>query len=538
MLLFSIKSAFVLALLYVPYTLVLHKESFFRFNRMVLIGILLMSLLLPLCNFSVLSLDNHPVVHAAETQMVEVGIPISMSEEYVCMANADSHQLSWFDVVSIIYVVGMVVVLMFRIIQFVHMGLLIRKDCVWTEEQDGIKIYCHSDNIAPCSWMSSIIISGDDYHNNGNEIILHEKGHIRHHHSYDIILLTLVQMVQWWNPMSYMFGISLRDVHEYEADDNVLTHGVSAQSYQMLLIKKAVGSSSYAFANSFNHSLTKKRIAMMINKKSNPWMRTKALYALPVALIALSAFATPKLVNPIEEVVSELENRKAPVTSDIINSLSANEEKTEASIAETVAEMPTPSLKDQYDLDEVLILIDGKVATKEELAKLPKDANSVVIGYNIKAVKEQLRALGVLRMNILADNAIYVQKYGDKAKKAVVTIHSIEGRNNSKDDNFYLVSDMEPEFPGGKEELMKFVQNNLIYPEACLSNGVQGRVIVKFIVEADGTVTSPTIEQSVDHALDSVSLAMVKKMPKWRPALEDQKPVRREHSIPVTFRLQ
>jgi protein TonB len=97
---------------------------------------------------------------------------------------------------------------------------------------------------------------------------------------------------------------------------------------------------------------------------------------------------------------------------------------------------------------------------------------------------------------------------------------------------------MEPEFPGGKEELMKFVQNNLTYPEECLSNGIQGRVIVKFIVEADGTVTSPTIEQSVDHALDSVSLAMVKKMPKWRPALEVQKPVRREHSVPVTFRLQ
>ena len=534
MLLFSIKSAFVLALLYVPYTLILRKESFFRFNRMMLIGILLMSFLLPLCNFSVLSLDNHPVVHAAETQMVEVGIPISMSDEYVCVAKADAHQLSWFDVVSIIYVVGMMAVLLFRIIQFVRMGWLIRKDCVWTEEQDGIKIYCHSDNIAPCSWMSSIIICSDDYYNNGNEIILHEKGHIRHHHSYDIILLTLVQMVQWWNPMSYMFGLSLRDVHEYEADDNVLTHGVSAQSYQMLLIKKAVGSSSYAFANCFNHSLTKKRIAMMINKKSNPWMRSKALYAFPVALVALSAFATPEFVAPIEEAVSELENRKVPVTSDIVNSLSSNEEKTE----ETTVGMPTPSMKDQYDLDEVLILIDGKVATKEELAKLPKDDYSVVVGYNVKAVREQLRALGLLKMIIFADNDIYVQKYGDKAKKAVVTIQSIERRNNSKDDNFYLVSDMEPEFPGGKEELNTFMRNNLTYPEECLSNGIQGRVIVKFIVEADGTVTSPTIEQSVDHALDSVSLAMVKKMPKWRPALEDQKPVRREHSVPVTFRLQ
>ncbi len=531
----------LLSIMYIPFLLMLRNESFFRFNRVVLLVIVVLSLVLPLCDVHFLSLN----LLMAEEQgggIVDVGIPVYVMDGVAVDEVAEAlpedegffSSVNWWAVVGWIYLIGMVVTILVKLVQLAMLYRTIHRGVLWTERKDGVRIYCHAGDITPFSWFNTIVISENDYEENAQVIIRHEMGHIVNYHSLDIILVNICEVIQWCNPLSWILVGSLRDVHEYEADDAVLASGVEVHRYQLLLIKKAVGSSSYAFANSFNHSLLKKRITMMINKKSNPWMRTKALYIIPVALVALSAFATPEFVAPIEEAVSELENRKVPVTSDIVNSLSSNDEKTE----ETTVGMPTPSLKDQYDLDEVLILIDGKVATKEELAKLPKDDYSVVVGYNVKAVREQLRALGLLKMVIFADNDIYVQKYGDKAKKAVVTIQSIEGRNNSKDDNFYLVSDMEPEFPGGKEELMKFVQNNLTYPEECLSNGIQGRVIVKFIVEADGTVTSPTIEQSVDHALDSVSLAMVKKMPKWRPALEDQKPVRREHSVPVTFRLQ
>lgn len=538
---YAIKSMILLSIMYIPFLLMLRNESFFRFNRMVLLVIVVLSLVLPLCDVHVLSLN----LFTAEEQgvgIVDVGIPVYVIDGVAVDEVAEAlpedegffSSVNWWAVAGWIYLIGMVVTILVKLVQLAMLYRTIHRGVLWTERKDGVRIYCHAGDITPFSWFRTIVISENDYEENAQVIIRHEIGHIVNYHSLDIILVNICEVIQWCNPLSWILVGSLRDVHEYEADDSVLASGVEVHRYQLLLIKKAVGSSSYAFANSFNHSLLKKRITMMVSKKSNPWMRTKALYIIPMALVALSAFATPEFIAPIEEAVSELENRKVPVTSDIVNSLSSNDEKTE----ETTVGMPTPSLKDQYDLDEVLILIDGKVATKEELAKLPKDDYSVVVGYNVKAVREQLRALGLLKMVIFADNDIYVQKYGDKAKKAVVTIQSIEGRNNSKDDNFYLVSDMEPEFPGGKEELMKFVQNNLTYPEECLSNGIQGRVIVKFIVEADGTVTSPTIEQSVDHALDSVSLAMVKKMPKWRPALEDQKPVRREHSVPVTFRLQ
>ena len=78
LLLYSLKSALVLMLLYVPYTLLLRRESFFRFNRAMLLVILLLSLLLPLCNVSWLSLDRQPVVHAAQVQLVNLGVPVTM----------------------------------------------------------------------------------------------------------------------------------------------------------------------------------------------------------------------------------------------------------------------------------------------------------------------------------------------------------------------------------------------------------------------------------------------------------------------------
>jgi hypothetical protein len=123
----------------------------------------------------------------------------------------------------------------------------------------------------------------------------------------DILFLTLVEAVQWWNPIAYLLGHSLRDVHEYEADDYVLHQGVSLQNYQALIVKKSLANTSYAFANNFNHSLIKKRIYMMNHPKSNPWLRSKVLYILPATLVVLTAFATPKLNEKVGEIVERVE---------------------------------------------------------------------------------------------------------------------------------------------------------------------------------------------------------------------------------------
>lgn len=284
--------------MYIPYMLMLRKESFFHFNRILLISIMLLSLILPLCDFHSLYIDNNPIQHG----MIIFGTPTAVMDN---VGNVTiSEDFNWFAVAFYVYIIGIVATLIWKMLQLAILYETIHKGVLWKDEQDGITIYCHAQDIVPFSWMNTIVISEDDYNNNATEILNHEWGHIQHRHSFDIILANIVQIIQWWNPIAWIIASSLRDVHEYEADDAVLTSGVNIRQYQALLIRKAVAKTNFTFANSLNHSLLKKRITMMDKAKSNPWKRTKALYLIPVSAIALCAFATPEL-NVFAEKVME-----------------------------------------------------------------------------------------------------------------------------------------------------------------------------------------------------------------------------------------
>lgn len=296
-LIYAIKSAILLALLFVPGIFLMFREKMFRFNRMTLLAILVLSLVLPLCNFPALSMDDMPAVQAFERGLLQAGVPIASSPSTPLLGEREDVERTfpWFYVVSILYGIGVMTILCIRLREVLSMGRIIRQGSIWAkDEADGIRIYCHAENVAPFSWLRNIVISEADYKENGREIILHEKAHILYRHSLDIFLLTLVEAVQWWNPFVYMLGMYLRDVHEYEADDYVLRQGISCHAYSELVIRKAVGANSYTFANNFNHSLTKKRINMMHKTKPKGSRRSRVLYVLPMIALALSAFATPE----------------------------------------------------------------------------------------------------------------------------------------------------------------------------------------------------------------------------------------------------
>ena len=302
---YIIKSAIVLSALYLPYMLLLRKESFFRFNRAMLLCIMMLSLTLPLFDIHALSWESNPMSEhlPSYTQPVLVPSPHEPQADAV-LATAEMGSTNWWHIISLLYIIGMAIMLATKLTQLGILYRKIRQGVLWADKQEGATIYCHATDVKPCSWMNAIVISQQDYQNNKHEILLHEKGHILHRHSLDILLLTLVQLTQWWNPFIYMLGTSLRDVHEYEADHYVLSQGVSLHEYQSLLLKTAVGSSSYAFTNSLNHSLTKKRITMMKEQKTSPWMRCKSLYILPLSLVAICAFATPEETAILTEMTS------------------------------------------------------------------------------------------------------------------------------------------------------------------------------------------------------------------------------------------
>lgn len=602
MFLYSIKSAIVLSMLYLPYMLMLRRESFFRFNRMVLLSILLLSLVLPLCNIPWMSLDHQPVVQAAQLQMLELGIPVHVLPEVQVLAEKQEESFftfSLFHLFTFIYIIGMVALLSMRLWQIARLQFGLKQGVLWHNDEQGVRIYCHSGDVAPFSWMRNIVINEKDYDEAGREIVLHEMGHIQGRHSWDVVLLTLVQMLQWWNPLCYVLGISLRDVHEYEADNFVLEQGVSAQGYQLLLIRKAVGSGSYAFANSFNHSLTKKRITMMKKSKSNPWMKSKALYVIPVAALALSAFATPKFVAPIEETVTKLEGKgteNSPNLQAFEQEMNpaAQKDMTQSSTENVILE----EVKQQDTEGRPLFVLDGKII------EVSKDVN-----FGTMNSEEQFSSL--LNINVEDIESITVLKndaatkvWGDKGANGVIVITTkskddvkelvkklpgaemdgdgnitVNGKSVAKimledktifnnNDTIYNVVKERAKFPGGDEECFKFLSENVRYPKLCHEFGVQGRVIVRFVVEKDGSITHVEKVRGVGKTLSEVEVTSYKQehpdspeqlkagqdlgnllfeeakrvmelMPKWEPAKDKEgNAVRSFFNLPFMFRLQ
>ena len=348
LLVYSIKSALVLTLLYLPYTLMLRQESFFRMNRITLLTILMLALVLPMVDIPSLATPEQPVVYEMQHRIMLMTQEAEMTTKSLA---ATTRTISWVGILAIVYIIGVILALLIRLWQLFKIDKIIRGGCLWTDKSGKATIYCHIDDVAPFSWMRSIVISEKDYKPYGREILLHEKAHILNLHSMDILFLTLVEAVQWWNPIAYLLGRSLRDVHEYQADDYVLHQGISLHNYQELLVKKALANTSYAFANNFNHSLIKKRIYMMNHPKSNPWLRSKVLYILPVMLVVLTAFATPKLNEKVEEIVERVEKAtempqpspqpdqqpESVPTSDVTDMQSAESEE-EPVIKETTAD--------------------------------------------------------------------------------------------------------------------------------------------------------------------------------------------------------
>jgi protein TonB len=95
-----------------------------------------------------------------------------------------------------------------------------------------------------------------------------------------------------------------------------------------------------------------------------------------------------------------------------------------------------------------------------------------------------------------------------------------------------------PEFPGGMDALMAYLSKNIKYPSIAQENNIQGRVIVEFVVNKDGSIVEPKVMRSVDQSLDKEAMRVISAMPKWNPGKQRGKPVRVRYTVPVLFRLQ
>ena len=278
-LIYDLKVAVLLAVFYMFYRLMLARETFHRVNRIVLLLTAVTSYVLPLC-----------VITIHETVIMQRAAHVAVGSFQVDMMNEEPATPLW-QIILPIFIIGMLVTLVHTLSSLFRIIRIIRHSEQYPQT-DGTTI-CVTGNasLTPFSWMHYIVMNRSDYETYDAAILAHERGHIRLHHSWDLLFVDTLTALQWFNPAMWMLRSDLRAIHEYEADAAVLSQGINARQYQYLLITKAAGIGGYSLANGISHSTLKNRINMMLHTKSDRSRLLKLLALLPIVGIALAVNA-------------------------------------------------------------------------------------------------------------------------------------------------------------------------------------------------------------------------------------------------------
>ncbi|GKG72010.1 transcriptional regulator [Parabacteroides goldsteinii] len=316
LLLYILKSTICLILFYLGFKALLSNDTFFRFNRWVLLGGIGICMLLPVIKIQTSEplLIQQPIIHLekmiAGEETVAIHLPDNNSGVDITPVTGPARMIDWGQIIALLYWAGVVFCLMTTLLSFRKMFVLIRSGRKL--QQGRYTLIIVPSCVSPFSWGRYIILSEEDYEKYPDEILTHEMMHLKSHHSIDLLFMECILWLHWFNPAIWLLKRELKDIHEYQADKGVLTLGIDATKYQLLLVKKAVGSSLYTLANSFNHSKIKKRITMMLKGKSNNWARLKLLLLVPVGLIVLNAFARPEVNRQLETLVQSKDKETPP----------------------------------------------------------------------------------------------------------------------------------------------------------------------------------------------------------------------------------
>ena len=473
---YDAKVAVMIAVFYLFYRLVLAKETFHRVNRVVLLMTAVVSFVLPLC---VITMHQTVVIDAAPT--VDVG------DVQAVVADEPAATPFWQLALPTLFIIGVVVTLCHTLISVARVWQLIRHS-EQHRQADGTVICVTDRQVSPFSWFHYIVLSRQDYVQQDAAVLAHERGHIRLRHSWDVLLVDILTALQWFNPAMWLLRQDLRAIHEYEADGAVLSQGFNARQYQYLLITKAASIGGYSIANGISHSTLKNRITMMLHKENKRSHLVKLLALVPIvgAALALNAETVTdyRYDEPQKKIVKK-GKKNATIKFGPINEIVVIEQTVtpQSQTAET-----TDGTKDSEHANTKPV----------EMPNGTKDSEHV----NTKPVE--------------MPNAMKV-KQGERP---------------------YDVVEQMPQFPGGAAALMVYLTENIRYPEKAHKNNIQGRVIVTFTVEKDGSISEAHTVKSVDPLLDAEAIRVINTMPNWIPGRQNGEPVRVKYTVPITFKMQ
>lgn len=313
-LIYIIKWAAVLTLLYSLYGLLLRRETFHGVNRAVLLAILIGSMVLPLCTIE----TERQTVIAQGVRSTETIISESIATSRTTVDRGLGHGDRLLDpdlghepvpalhvmviwALEGIYLIGLLYFWFRYVLAIVGVGRLIIGGMQFETALPtprGVKYLSNPKVKVSCSWLRWILVNPADEAN--DTILAHELAHVRLLHSLDMLLSEMTSCMLWFLPFAWMLRRDLKDIHEYQADQYVIHHGFNRDSYEILLIDRVIKANPRPVVNAFNQSPVKRRLAMMYRRQSSRVAMLRVIYMLPLVAIALTAFARPAAIGSME----------------------------------------------------------------------------------------------------------------------------------------------------------------------------------------------------------------------------------------------
>jgi len=414
-----------LGIFYSAYYMLLRKEPLFVFNRVYLISALGLSIIIPLLIF----IPGELIPGLIKSSPGNILYSFNLAP--VQITGSTGNHLVAVDLIRLGYVAGLVFFILRLCIRLTTIYKLVSKSEQSIHDQANIR-WSKAD-IPPFSFFGTIYLPVNlrkDPH--VNEIIRHEQVHVKSGHSFDIMLTQTLQAIFWFNPFIPLIEKALRELHEFEADKEIINSGTDPVIYTRLLFSQDKTAQAILLGNNFNYSLIKRRLTMFY-KKSTRFAKLKAIVIMPAAICAVMIYT-------------------------LGCQQSTNNSATALKLSDSNIMPPPPPP--------------------------PPPAG-----------------------------------------------------NNDESGVFTVVENM-PQFPGGSEALIDYMRKNVKYPEAAKKKGVQGIVVVSFIVEKDGSIGDSKILKAVGNGFDQEAMRVVNEMPKWKPGTQNGKTVRVQFTLPVSFKLK
>lgn len=470
----------------ITYMVFLRNERYFTINRVFLLLGVLASLLGPLT-----TIHYKVTIPMAQTDVVaEMPIPTAIQK---------SGELGLKNILAGLAIMGMAIFLIRLIAQTAKMIHIISNSK--TIEINHLKVIRTDAFPASFSFFSYVFLNPSATETEEREILNHEAEHIKQYHFIDLILVEMMCLILWFNPLAWLFSRYIRQNHEYLADQKAIERSGNAAVYKAVLLNHLLGGEALRLGHSFNYSLNKKRFSMMSHKPISKIARLKPLLVVPMLATVMFSFAEP--TYQYQDNVKKTQSKQVIVIQE-------DKDKTIVLSGDTINTTPSPK-------ETPLIICDGKEITNEAMQKIaPSDIESIDV---LKG--EAAKAL-----------------YKEKGKDGVIVITMKQAKAKEAEKTTFFIVEQMPVFPGGEEALREFIANNLVYPAEAAKQKIEGRVFVTFIVSKTGQVKETKIARGVNHLLDEAAMEVVRKMPQWTPGTQKGEAVDVHYTIPIQFSLK